>query len=341
RTWSRVVPVLVMGGTLVSLAVGPSSAAPPHDHRLKLAMITTPALSRPTPDPWALAAGSTVGPDLVVWSNFVRIERDVAARTNALTQANDQVNAFRASSPSAVPLVTLLSRHQEALTVYQTSLQGEYRFFVALAQDARLSEALTQATVATPAARSVVAYNLDLVTSQLRQEKAIAAAESSAAAQTLRPVRAFSRATTFTAPVGGVVSQGFGATTLGLEPSITYQGVFYQHFHTGIDIAGALDTPIGAAAAGQVILAGSSRDAGGRLIGYGNYIVIDHGGGFLTLYGHLDQEVVATGQAVQRGQEIGLLGTTGSSTGPHLHFEIRRDGVPVDPETLLGDAVIP
>ncbi|HUZ85031.1 MAG TPA: M23 family metallopeptidase, partial [Gaiellales bacterium] len=113
------------------------------------------------------------------------------------------------------------------------------------------------------------------------------------------------------------------------------------HFHTGIDIANVLDTPVVAAAPGRVILATSSRDAAGNLVGYGNYVVIDHGGGYLTLYGHLDKFVVTAGQLVQRGQEIGLLGSTGWSTGPHLHFEIRHDGDYVNPEPLLGAAVRP
>lgn len=297
-------------------------------------------------------------PESPVWSAFVRVEADVATSEQAITQEEDQISGLASriqDGPGSATqggslrewhrrsgsLVSLLRRHQQAVGDYQTSLQDEYQFFVRVAQDSTLRVALMGATAAAPAATSVVAYDLDAVTSQLRQERAIAAAESTASEQAQQQLRLFALAPRFMAPVGGVVSQGFGSTTLAMEPSLSYHGVFYEHFHTGIDIANLLDTPVGAAAAGRVIFAGSNRDATGKLVGYGNYVVIDHGGGYITLYGHLDQVAVATGQLVQRGQEIGLLGTTGWSTGPHLHFEIRRNGDFVDPEALLGDAVRP
>ena len=117
---------------------------------------------------------------------------------------------------------------------------------------------------------------------------------------------------------------------------MTYGGVFYPHFHTGLDIAAPLDTPVSAAADGTVLLATSSVDAEGHLTGYGNYVVIGHGAGFITVYGHLDKLLVTPGQAVQQGQVIGLMGSTGWSTGPHVHFEIRSDGVYVDPAPFLA-----
>ena len=143
----------------------------------------------------------------------------------------------------------------------------------------------------------------------------------------------------FHAPLSGVVTQGFGGTDFGLEPPITYNGVFYPHFHTGLDIAASMDTPVQAAAAGTVLLATSSVDLLGHLTGYGNYVVIDHGTGYLTLYGHLDKLGVTPGQSVQQGDVIGLLGSTGNSSGPHVHFEIRKDRVYVDPAPYLAAAI--
>lgn len=94
--------------------------------------------------------------------------------------------------------------------------------------------------------------------------------------------------------------------------------------HNGVDIAGAMGTPVAAAGDGQVIFAGWFG-------GYGKLVVVDHGGGLSTLYGHLSEIVVEEGTAVGRGQVIGRVGMTGYTTGPHLHFEIRIDGRPVNP----------
>lgn len=132
--------------------------------------------------------------------------------------------------------------------------------------------------------------------------------------------------TSFTNPLpGAMLTQRFGPSDLVFEPP--YGG--YLHFHTGIDVSTAAGTPVLAAADGTVVLAGFNTG------GYGNYIVIAHGGGLDTLYGHLDSIAVRQGQAVSRGQPIGAEGSTGNSTGAHLHFEVRRNGAPVDPAAYL------
>lgn len=99
-------------------------------------------------------------------------------------------------------------------------------------------------------------------------------------------------------------------------------------FHPGLDIAAPMGTTVTAAAAGTVISAGWYG-------GYGNYILIDHGGGMATGYGHLSQIFVSNGQQVQKGQAIGAVGSTGHSTGPHLHFEVRLHGKTTDPAAYL------
>lgn len=101
-----------------------------------------------------------------------------------------------------------------------------------------------------------------------------------------------------------------------------------KKFHTGIDIAASYGTPIKAAASGRVILAQTYG-------GYGNATAIDHGGGLVTLYGHQSRIIVKVGQKVDAGQVIGYVGCTGYCTGPHLHFEVREDGTPVDPLKYL------
>ena len=101
------------------------------------------------------------------------------------------------------------------------------------------------------------------------------------------------------------------------------------HTHTGLDIAAPNGTPIAAADAGVVALANRGST------GYGNYIVITHGNGYSTLYGHLSAISVSVRQTVQAGQIIGAEGSTGFSTGPHLHFEIRLNGVYQNPQAYL------
>jgi len=103
-------------------------------------------------------------------------------------------------------------------------------------------------------------------------------------------------------------------------------------YHEGQDIDAAYGTPVQAAANGRVTIAGRQR-------GYGNVVYIDHGAGLSTRYGHLSQINVAVGQTVTRGETIGLVGSTGRSTGPHLHYEVRIDNQPVDPRRYLPGAI--
>lgn len=99
-------------------------------------------------------------------------------------------------------------------------------------------------------------------------------------------------------------------------------------WHRGIDIAGPAGREIRAAKSGTVVLAGWYG-------GYGKAVIIDHGGGFSTLYGHTSKILVSEGERVEKGQVIALVGSTGRSTGPHLHFETRVNGNPVNPFRFL------
>ena len=115
-------------------------------------------------------------------------------------------------------------------------------------------------------------------------------------------------------PVDGVVVSGFGMR--------------WGRMHEGIDIAASSGTPIRAAASGTVIHAG-------WLGGYGNLVVIDHGNGLATAYAHASSILVGVGQQVAQGETVSLVGSTGHSSGPHLHFEVRINGVAVDPLLYL------
>ncbi|BAY78969.1 peptidase M23B (plasmid) [Nostoc linckia NIES-25] len=102
----------------------------------------------------------------------------------------------------------------------------------------------------------------------------------------------------------------------------------YRRFHAGLDFAASYGSTIRAADSGRVIFAGWYG-------GYGRAVIIDHGNGITTLYGHTSELYVSDGQAVERGQAIAAVGSTGLSTGPHLHFEVRRNGSPVNPADYL------
>jgi murein DD-endopeptidase MepM/ murein hydrolase activator NlpD len=112
-------------------------------------------------------------------------------------------------------------------------------------------------------------------------------------------------------------------------PARGYLSQKYWSGHLGIDIAAGTGTPIYAADGGYVVLSG--RDTWG----YGNQVVIDHGNGFLTRYAHLHKILVQAGQSVKKNQKIGLMGSTGRSTGPHLHFEILNNSVRRNPLGFL------
>ena len=118
------------------------------------------------------------------------------------------------------------------------------------------------------------------------------------------------------------ISQGFGCTSFAFEP--VDRACPGGHWHSGIDLAAARGTPVRATLPGIVTVVVSAT-------GYGLHAVIDHGGGLSSLYGHLDTVLVYSGDIVIAGQVIGTVGSSGNATGPHLHFEIRRDGIAEDP----------
>lgn len=115
-----------------------------------------------------------------------------------------------------------------------------------------------------------------------------------------------------------------GITTLTFSESSPY-----QIFHTGIDLAGPVGEPI------TPFMSGTVTYAGEIFWGYGKHVIIDHGDNITSIYAHLNRVTSFKGQQVQIGDTIGEMGSTGWSTGPHLHFEIRVYGVPVDPGDVL------
>ncbi len=132
---------------------------------------------------------------------------------------------------------------------------------------------------------------------------------------------AFIAATPSLLPVNGWLSSTFGYRR---NP---YDGSY--RLHAGVDLAADSGAPVRSPAMGSVLYAGYRA-------GYGKVVVIDHGYGIRTLFGHNAKLFVTTGQKVRRGEKISEVGSTGHSTGPHLHYEVRKNGVPVNPVTFFS-----
>jgi murein DD-endopeptidase MepM/ murein hydrolase activator NlpD len=156
----------------------------------------------------------------------------------------------------------------------------------------------------------------DQLAAQLRQEE-----QSSATTSTTTTTSSggstggVSGAPHFIWPVSGPITSPFGMR--------------WGKLHPGIDIGVPTGTPVHAAAAGKVVWCG-------WMSGYGNFVVLDHGGGFATAYGHNSSVAVHCGEEVAQGQVVAYSGCTGFCTGPHVHFEVRVNGTPVDPLAYLG-----
>jgi murein DD-endopeptidase MepM/ murein hydrolase activator NlpD len=127
-------------------------------------------------------------------------------------------------------------------------------------------------------------------------------------------------------PEGRPVESGFISSYFG-EREDPFDG--QETFHKGVDFAGTKGEPVVAVAAGVVTWAGERT-------GFGKLIEINHGDGYVTRYGHNEKTLVSVGQMVKRGEPIGLMGSTGRSTGPHVHFEVLRNGRQVDPLSFIG-----
>jgi murein DD-endopeptidase MepM/ murein hydrolase activator NlpD len=119
-------------------------------------------------------------------------------------------------------------------------------------------------------------------------------------------------------PVQGRIISGFG-----------YRTYPWREFHAGVDISSGYGTPIRAAASGTVAFSGWRG-------GYGKCVIVNHGSGNSSLYGHSSKILVTNGQSVKKGQIIAYVGNTGRSTGPHLHYEVRRNGQPINPVAYLN-----
>lgn len=290
-----------------------------------------------------------------VWGQLLAADRSAQVEEQRLAQLEGEMRPLAASigaggvaspqqSPSSAaptlphPLDLLLAAHQQEEAAYTTTLKQEFSLFLQVAASSgERADVLAQAA-RTPTVRTAVADDISLVEVDVAQEKALA--DASAKAKQLgvaltSAAGAGNAEPAFSAPISGMETQPFGPTDVAIEPPMVYQGLLYPHFHTGIDIAAPLLAPVHAAAPGVVVEAGPEM-VNGQLAGYGNLVIVAHADGYMSLYGHLDRILVSDGQRVAKGEVIGLEGSTGNSTGPHVHFEIRHNGELLDPAIELA-----
>jgi murein DD-endopeptidase MepM/ murein hydrolase activator NlpD len=231
-----------------------------------------------------------------------RIARQVErARTRTATERRATIATKREQAAT----VSVISAHTDEARAARDRLAGE-RDRLATVEDLKQS-ALTN----TRETREQYLHEVDslLAQSAALAERIRGAQDDSGSTGSGQP-----SAAGFIWPCDGVVVSGFGMR--------------WGRMHEGIDIGCAYGTPNRAAAAGTVIYAG-------WLGGYGNLVVVDHGNGLSTAYAHASSIIVSVGQSVSQGQTVSLVGSTGNSSGPHLHFEVRVNGVAVDPLPYL------
>ncbi|HEV7865186.1 MAG TPA: peptidoglycan DD-metalloendopeptidase family protein, partial [Acidimicrobiia bacterium] len=231
------------------------------------------------------------------YTKLIETQDKLAHDELALTAARDRERQRAADAQVAVKAVAQLKKDQEAAKAVL---------------DQRIAELTSEAD-------ALAAEQSQLQTLILQRQAALEAA---------RKVRAAAGNGLSRLPTGGsgISPSGFiwpvqGVLTSGYGPR-------WGRMHTGIDIAAPAGTPIHAAKAGEVIYAG-------WLNGYGNTVVLDHGDGIATLYGHQSRIGSTEGQTLNQGDVLGFVGSTGHSTGNHLHFEVRIDAQPRNPRPYL------
>ncbi len=227
--------------------------------------------------------------------------------------------------------VDRLRELQEVLASQRADLQAPaHQAQAAAAAAATRAQAANQAALAAQqaaATQQAAHATLQARIAQFSAESADLAAQQSQVAAVI------AQSTASNLPDGGGATPSAGAHSTGLtwplQGTVTSEyGPRWGGFHPGIDIADPTGTPIHAASAGQIIYAGWES-------GYGNFVLIDHGGGVVTGYAHQSRIAVTQGQGVGQGQVIGFVGSTGDSTGPHLHFEVRVNGSTENPRDYV------
>ena len=241
----------------------------------------------------------------------IKLDDNIKANVNSQEDANTLINEIKSETTEGVELnLTVEEEVKEKKEVEEIETTTEIAK-LNINQDVEVKvkeyeEKKAQEAAAARAAQIAVAKKAATVSSRSGSTSSYATAGASAAVTSngmfMRPVS------------GGTITSKYGARSSG--------------FHTGLDIAVPTGTPVYAAAAGTVVKAGWYG-------GYGYLVVIDHGNGYQTYYAHNSSLCVSAGQSVSKGQNISYSGSTGNSTGPHLHFEVRINGATQNPQSYI------
>lgn len=272
--------------------------------------------------PWVLgllllAVGAVLGGAFLILGRDLKQRHDLA-RAGELKQANLRVAADLARGREALLRVASLEGELRRMLKFKTEkslLKGQAVGGPTDDDVKKLAELLEAAPET--AVRDVERSMVDLMQAAREREKRF---DEIKRYVRKRSTLLASRPTVW--PVRGWISSAFGDRS---NPVTGKSG-----FHSGVDIANDHGSPIRASADGEVSFAGWEG-------GYGKLIVVNHGNGFSTYYGHLAEIKAGVGQKVLRNQVIGLMGATGNTTGPHLHYEIRLYGASVDPTKYMED----
>jgi murein DD-endopeptidase MepM/ murein hydrolase activator NlpD len=289
---------------------------------------------------------------------LVRLQREYARVVDVLEQRVR--DAYISEPPDALAFIVSASSFSEVIDNYEfvQRIGAQDRRIAHDVQEAKEDAAAErQATVRTKALTTATVSVISARTAEARQlrDRLAARRDEVAAAQSLKQsalsdlgasrthdlaeveslaAESASLAAAIQSAQSSAGSSGTGAPSASgfiwpvNGPVVSGFGMRWGRMHEGIDIAASSGTPIHAAAAGTVIHAG-------WLGGYGNLVVVDHGDGLSTAYAHASAILVGVGQHVSQGETLSLVGSTGNSTGPHLHFEVRVNGSAVDPLAYL------
>lgn len=250
---------------------------------------------------------------------------DVVSRADMLSSVVEQDNA----------MLGQIRTLKDKVAKQKTALEDEHSRVLVLEQDQQ-----TQTTDLGKAADEKQASLDDLQSARAAKQKVLDAAEKQVAAYNKQEDDLQSESKSIEellrrANAGPTAKPGSGVLAWPVPGPVTSPFGWRMHpifhvmkMHTGVDLHASMGDPIHAAADGTVIVAGWRG-------GYGKCVIIQHSGNLSTLYGHQSEILVSVGQVVKRGQVIGKVGSTGYSTGPHLHFEVRVNGTPVNPLNYL------
>lgn len=258
--------------------------------------------------------------NLILWKYFA----DHAALKRQLAEAEQTVQEQNIQLVSLSNKVSSLSSDLTRVV----DLDDKLRIMLNLEPgDVRMTSALGGAETDTFAEGYLSLHRQDLLArkmhsfiDQLNTEARLEEIRQQELLQAIRNNQEVLAATPSIWPVRGWISSSFGYR----KSPFTGR----REFHKGLDIAGPTGTPVYAPAKGTVLFLGKEG-------GYGKMLVLDHGNGLVTRYGHLNDSSLKISQVVQRGEIIATMGNSGRSTGPHLHYEVRVDGVPVNPERYI------